>query len=253
MRVFALSDLHIDYELNQQWTAQLSTYDYRDDVLILAGDVSDSLLQLEWCLKSLVSRFKKILYVPGNHDLWVIRDKSERHSLDKFNQICTLVRDCGASMQAFHEGSLSIIPLLGWYDYSFGQPDTELFSIWADFYACRWPAHFSARDITTHFVQLNEPILSHVRQTVISFSHFLPRIDLMPAYIPLDKRKLYPVLGAYALETQIRQLASKIHVYGHSHINQNITIDGISYINNAFGYPQEVRITAKQLLCVYEI
>lgn len=74
MRIFALSDLHIDYDLNKQWIAQLSTDDYRDDVLILAGDVSDSLLLLEWCLKTLASRFKKVLYVPGNHDLWVIRD-----------------------------------------------------------------------------------------------------------------------------------------------------------------------------------
>ncbi len=252
MRIFALSDLHIDYDFNKQWIAQLSTYDYRDDVLILAGDVSDSLLLLEWCLKTLASRFKKVLYVPGNHDLWVIRDGPERQSLDKFQQICTLVENCGASMQAFHRGALSIIPLLGWYDYSFGQPSAEIFATWADYHACRWPEHFSAHEITAHFVQLNEPLFNNLKQTVISFSHFLPRIDLMPAYIPLEKRTLYPVLGTNILEKQIRQLDSTIHVYGHSHVNRSVTIEGISYINNAFGYPRETHIAAKQLLCIYE-
>lgn len=42
MRVFTLSDIHIEYMVNKQWVADLSAIDYRDDVLILAGDISDS-------------------------------------------------------------------------------------------------------------------------------------------------------------------------------------------------------------------
>jgi predicted phosphodiesterase len=53
------------------------------------------------------------------------------------------------------------------------------------------------------------------------------------------------------LDTQLRQLGSTLHIYGHSHVNRRIDIDGITYINNAFGYPQETRITAKQLLCIH--
>lgn len=39
-----------------------------------------------------------------------------------------------------------------------------------------------------------------------------------------------------------------IHVYGHSHINRNVRIDGIRYINNALGYPQESAIAARRLI-----
>ena len=91
------------------------------------------------------------------------------------------------------------------------------------------------------------------RNTVISFSHFLPRIDLMPSYIPKKHRILYPVLGSTIIEDQVRQLAPTIHVYGHSHVNRDIEIDGIQYINNAFGYPKETRIAAKELLCIYAL
>jgi len=73
----------------------------------------------------------------------------------------------------------------------------------------------------------------------------------MPHYIPADKRMLYPVLGSSLLEAQLRVLDSKLHVYGHSHVNRQVRIDGVTYINNAFGYPNETRITAKQLLCIY--
>jgi predicted phosphodiesterase len=53
------------------------------------------------------------------------------------------------------------------------------------------------------------------------------------------------------LEQQIRLLRSDIHVYGHSHVNRRIEIGGITYINNAFGYPSETRIAAKRLLCIH--
>ena len=86
----------------------------------------------------------------------------------------------------------------------------------------------------------------------ISFSHFLPRIDLLPTYIPESNRYLHPVLGAFRLEEQIRYLNSNIHVYGHSHVNTEIKKEDTLYINNAFGYPSEIRITTKQLKCVLE-
>lgn len=41
-------------------------------------------------------------------------------------------------------------------------------------------------------------------------------------------------------------------VYGHSHINRQVFKDNTMYINNAFGYPDETQITAKELKCVFE-
>ena len=56
MRVFAVSDVHVDYSPNLQWVEQLSTSDYQHDVLILAGDVSDSLPLLIRCFQALTRR-----------------------------------------------------------------------------------------------------------------------------------------------------------------------------------------------------
>jgi len=43
MRLFATSDLHTDYKDNFRWLAGISDRDYRDDALIVAGDISDRL------------------------------------------------------------------------------------------------------------------------------------------------------------------------------------------------------------------
>lgn len=252
MRIFALSDIHVDYEANARWIDDLSLADYRDDVLILAGDVSDTLRLLEWCLRSFAARFKKVLFVPGNHDLWVVRDAAHKTSLDKFAEVAALVEVCGASMRTFRHRGVAIVPLLGWYDYSFGAPTPELKSMWMDYHACRWPSGFQEREIAEHFAAMNVNDASVIGERTITFSHFLPRIDLMPAFIPSNLRELYPVLGSTLLESQLRARNSTLHVYGHSHVNRAIDIDGVTYVNNAFGYPAETRIAAKALLCIHE-
>jgi hypothetical protein len=120
-----------------------------------------------------------------------------------------------------------------------------------DFRACRWPEGWSERHITDYFIGLNDLHRIHKGTVTISFSHFLPRIDLMPSFIPIKLRSIYPVLGTTRLERQIREIGPDIHIYGHSHVNRDVVINGVNYINNAFAYPHEDRIAAKALRCVY--
>lgn len=254
MRVFTISDIHVDFEENLRWLNNLSCFDYQNDLLILAGDVTDILPLFEKTLISLRERFLEVLFIPGNHDLWVHRS-NVKHSLEKLRLIKTIIIDCGIRIEPFHLTSLSIIPLFGWYDYSFGQPSREMIKTWADYLACTWPANYDEQSITEYFISINEPFVTecNTNRFIISFSHFLPRIDVMPCYIPDDKRRLYPVLGTTLLEKQIRRLGSQIHVYGHSHVNNQVMKDNTLYINNAFGYPYETRIAAKELKCILEI
>ena len=110
MRVFALSDMHVDFEVNARWVAGLSAQDYKDDLLILAGDVTDLAGRLQWCLSTLASRFRKVMFVPGNHELWVIREAPESNSLQKFAQVAAIAASAGVWMQPWHESGLSIYP-----------------------------------------------------------------------------------------------------------------------------------------------
>jgi predicted phosphodiesterase len=260
MRVFAVSDLHIDYASNCQWVRDLSLVDYQDDILLLGGDISHKIPLIEACFKQMVACFKHVIFVPGNHDLWVRREQG--HSLDKFYQLQALAADCGVSTSAYHQAGVSLVPLYSWYDFSFGACSDYLKQRWMDFICCQWPEDewdFDASTglalesyINAFFLNLNRPHLAIENETIISFSHFLPRIDVMPSYIPKQHQLLYPVLGCQGLDEQVRELGSSIHVYGHSHVNRQVEIEGIRYINNAFGGPGEERISAKALLCVYD-
>ena len=232
MRVFAVSDIHVDYAENLDWILGLDRNEFANDILILAGDVTDKMALLERVFRSLTACFKAVMFVPGNHELWVT---------------------CGVHSNVFEISGISFVPLYSWYDFSFGEPDRHLRRAWRDFHACSWPDHLpESGDVSDHFLALNIPRLETNNEIVISFSHFLPRIDVMPSKIPIERRNIYPVLGSEALGVQVKQLHPKIHVYGHSHVNQSIQLDDIEFVNNAFAYPSEARIARKKLHCIYE-
>lgn len=251
MRIFAISDLHLDYQVNAEWFYNISEYDFANDILIIAGDLTDKVPELKKAFQYIKRSFKKVFFVPGNHDLWVSRSNI-KCSINKFKIVKKIALDNGISILPEKIGNINIVPLLSWYDYTFGEPSEDLLKIWNDFKACSWPYGNEVSKINDYFLSNNHYMKKEDHEMTISFSHFLPRIDIMPSYIPLDKRIIYPTLGTQKLDEAIRLLGSEIHVYGHSHVNRNVTIDNVTYINNAYGYPNETRITLKELVCIYE-
>ncbi len=251
MRIYAISDIHVDYDENKTWLNNLSKYEYIDDIIIVAGDISDNIQLIEETFIAFGKRFSKVFFVPGNHELWVKRDKT-MNSLEKFFKILQIADQYGIYTKPLSVGKVSVVPLYSWYDYTFGRPDSDLISSWADYLYCCWPEGCDIETISEKFFMLNVENLKITNEYIISFSHFLPTLELI--LIKGLKRKYFlnPVLGSSFLHEQIKKLKSKLHVYGHSHINFCREVDGTMYINNAYGYPHEKHIAAKKLMCIHD-
>ena len=80
-RVYLWSDLHTDQEEN--WTRVRALGDVPPgSCLLLPGDVATRLTRLRETLEYLATRFAHIVYVPGNHELWIVREDGVT-SMDK--------------------------------------------------------------------------------------------------------------------------------------------------------------------------
>jgi predicted phosphohydrolase len=238
MRVFAISDLHTDFKENRLVVERLPDDTFTADTLIVAGDVADRLEVIEYTLALLRSKFRQVCYVPGNHELWV-RDGAY-DSLEKLRRVLEACRRVGVETSPVEIDGLWVVPLLSWYEPAFDGDDdrgAEELEGWADFYFCKWPA--GVRDVCRHFLDMNEANIPRPEGPVISFSHFLPRRDLLPPREFLRFKSLPRVSGCAPLDGQIRRLKSVVHVFGHSHINTDRVIDGVRYVNNALRYPRE--------------
>ncbi|XP_002737627.1 uncharacterized protein LOC100378179 [Saccoglossus kowalevskii] len=285
-RVFAISDIHVDHPANLDWINGWSDQRYRDDVLIVAGDVTDYLPLLESTLSSFKKKFKSVFYVPGNHELWLRKNPRPSQisntlmdSIQKFQHILSICDTIGVhttpqSIACVDNTQVMIVPLFSWYStpetdevdslYLSGpHPDNveKMNKMWMDNHFCVWP-HLETT-ISKHFAALNNKHVKQYSIPVISFSHFLPRQDLILAckkdeeavareqdLLSLGKQNLprqgstigfnfTRFAGCKILETQIRRLCSQVHVYGHQHRNRDRDINGVRYVSHCLGYKRE--------------
>ncbi|EFA85678.1 predicted protein [Heterostelium album PN500] len=257
VKVYCVSDIHTDYPSNLEHIKQLPAKE--DSVLIVCGDISDNIKIIETTLTSLKSKYPAgVFFIPGNHELWCGRSDNCSNSMQKLNLITELCKRIGVIMSptSVHE-DLAIVPMFGWYHPSFDEDwsklsdkekketFTELYTVWNDFRHCKWDiAHL---DISKRFLDMNDRIIDDFMEkhqysypnNIITFSHFLPRRDLLPPKELLLYKSLPMVVGDTQLDGQLRKLGSNIHVYGHTHIDKDITIDKVKYVQNAFGSPHE--------------
>ncbi len=266
MRVFTLSDLHADFDENLDWLKQLSQSVYRDDALIVGGDVCDKTDRFKEVLYVLKERFSMVFFVPGNHDLW-LRENGFRDSLEKFWSLIEICKAYDVKTNPVklnpdsEESMVWVVPLFSWYVkpeegvdslFIFKPGEDPTLRMWSDNYLIKWPADYENGGINDHFLDLNRKyIKTGFTAPVISFSHFLPRQDLIfslnwerdkARLIKMDRTPAFNfsrVAGTRRLEEQIRYLQSRIHISGHQHRNRNRTIDKVHYISHCLGYPRE--------------
>lgn len=250
MKVWATSDLHIDYTENFEWFLNISSTDYTKDILIIAGDIIHDMSKMQQLFQSIVPKFWKVLFVPGNHDIWLMPSEKGWDSMLKFQKVLELVQEEGVQISPFITDDLAIVPLFSWYDFSFGQPTPTIQRAWMDFKACKWLEPLE--EIANAFFKMNEAHLHPKSKEIISFAHFLSNPVLIPDRVPPLVKSLIPVFGSKRIEEQLHILKPTLHIYGHSHLNRSAVFNGIWYLNNAFGYPHESHICRKYLVCVYE-
>ena len=239
MPIYAISDLHTDNRENRELVERISTSDYQNDTLIVAGDISNNLKIMEATFSLLTTRFKQIFFVPGNHEFWV--SKETENSLIKFDQILSLCRDLGIQTQPKIVENAWVVPLFSWYEAAFfpeGNLNAKELEGWGDYHLCKWP-DTSDFDPCNHFVELNHEHIRPYDRPVISFSHFVPRLDLIPPPNLLFFKSLPIVSGSTKIEEMVRAIGSAVHVFGHTHINVDRSTNGIRYLQNALRYPRE--------------
>ncbi|CEM23230.1 unnamed protein product [Vitrella brassicaformis CCMP3155] len=313
MRIFAISDVHTDYRANLEYVQGLSQTAYKEDAVIVAGDVSDRLATLRTTLQLFTEKFGH-----GNHDVWVTRDevfhspspsRNPTHtrssgngsssgsssnpkfadSAAKLQYIFTMCDEMGIVTTPKRlawqrqwtentppapppsdrssnpsEGTIWVVPLLSWYHTDFDtEPDIPnlplppVEQVITDFATCRWPDGLSAADgsraLAEYFDQMNDRRLNgsgkrNIRswddidvsvEQVISFSHFLPRLDLLPEKRFLFYPNLPKAVGSDLLGQRVARLRPDMHVFGHTHFGWDTQINGTRFLQLALSYPYE--------------
>lgn len=266
--VYAISDLHVDYTDNMKWVESIEPERYQQDVLLIAGDVSDSIHNLRHALCSLCKKFRFVFFVPGNHELWVHGNQAAKQapegcsssadSIQKLQEVLRLCDELGVITNPTKVSSdLWIVPLIAWHHGSWDtEPDVPYVPVAGkmtigDYSKCVWPetvpghsklgserlARWVSESMNDN--DLLQSIAADFGARVISLSHFLPFQELLPEKRFLYYPNLAKAVGSRFLAAQVTALQPDIHIFGHTHFAWDQTVKGIRCIQPPLCYPGE--------------
>lgn len=125
-KLFAISDLHVGYSENRAVVEGLRP-ESDDDWLIVAGDVGAVFDDVRWALTLLSRRFSKVVWTPGNHELWTLPadpvqlrgEQRYRGLVEMCRELRVLTPEDDYAVWEGCGGPVTIAPLFVLYDYSF--------------------------------------------------------------------------------------------------------------------------------------
>jgi 3',5'-cyclic AMP phosphodiesterase CpdA len=93
----------------------------------VAGDVGEFAADIEWALGTLAERFAKVIWAPGNHELWTHpREPLTLRGVERYQHLVELCRQLGVITPedpylqwTGAGGAAVIVPMFLLYDYSF--------------------------------------------------------------------------------------------------------------------------------------
>jgi 3',5'-cyclic AMP phosphodiesterase CpdA len=255
--LFATSDLHVTHEGNKEIIESIRPT-HEGDWLIVAGDVAESMDAIEWTLRLLADRFAKVLWVPGNHELWTVsQDPAAPRGVARYDHLIELCRGLGVvtpedeyPVWETDEESFVVAPLFLLYDYSFRTPGSTFEDAMEHAYSTGLvftdeqvlhPDPFASRqEWCAHRVELTERRLAAIpgdKRTVLA-SHF-------PLHRGPTTMLRHPHLAMWCgteltADWHLRFRAA-VAVYGHLHIPLTLEYDGVRFEEVSLGYPREWR------------
>jgi 3',5'-cyclic AMP phosphodiesterase CpdA len=258
--LFATSDLHVTHTGNAPVVESIRP-DSPDDWLLVAGDVGERMTAVTDTLAMLRERFARVVWVPGNHELWTPPRDPDQHRGEA--RYAELVARCRAIDVLTPEDDfvvwphgpqpLTVAPLFLLYDYSWRTPalarlpvgdalarSREAGVLCSDEFFLHADPHHSRADWCARRLEITTQRLAAVppgRRTIL-LSHWpLHRHAVRPLRLP----EFAMWCGTEQTEDWHLRYRAELAVYGHLHIPRTTWQDGVRFEEVSLGYPREWR------------
>jgi 3',5'-cyclic AMP phosphodiesterase CpdA len=254
--LFATSDLHSSFSENRRIIDGMRP-ESSDDWLIVAGDVDDTFSKIEKTLSLLRGRYAKVIWTPGNHELWTLRDDPvQLRGAARYQALVQMCRDNDIltpedefAIWPDPNGPVTIVPLFLLYDHSWLAPGTinkkesleyayDTGVVCADemlLHPNPYPDRESWCSARLKEAEDRLLVLGPEAKTVLVGHWPLVRQ-------PTDALR-FPEFAQWCGTTRTAdwhiRFRAEVVVYGHLHIPRTTYYDGVRFEEVSIGYPRE--------------
>ena len=264
MRLVLTSDLHVEHHPEVIPLVAERVQALRPDVLIVAGDLTHDLDTLEAALTRLAGAAPRLVFIPGNHDLWCAaegpnsRDKYEREIPAR----CARAGVIALQHEPVELDGVVFCGSTGWYDYSlrsreldgtFSRADYERGSWgrlrWNDKQRIVWPGDDGARldDVAIcdrMVADLERQLADAGARPTVVVTHHLPLPELVTSRGELPWDFINGFMGSDRLGAAMQRAANvRYGACGHTHFRKRAVVAGprgeFAVESSPVGYPRE--------------
>ena len=253
MRLLATSDLHLAHRENRAALEALPPH--RDDWLIVAGDIGERPEHLVFALETLTSRFSRVIWTPGNHDLWCPPDATDRtRGQARYDELVAICRAHGAVtpedpyVEWPGEPGTFIVPMFLLFDYTFRPDEVPIAQAvaWARatgvvcsdeqlLDATPWPSRSAWCHARCDLTETRLRSLPAGARTIL-VNHWPLRYDLArPPRIP----RFSVWCGTRRTEDWAERFHARAVISGHLHFRTTLWRHGVRFDEVSLGYPRD--------------
>ena len=254
--LFATSDLHSSYSENGRIIDNFRP-ESSDDWLIVAGDVDETFSKIEKTLALLRQRYAKVIWTPGNHDLWTLRDDPvQLRGAARYQALVHMCRQNDIltpedefAIWSGPSGPVTIVPLFLLYDYSWFAPGMGTKNKSLEY------AYDTGVVCTDEMLLYPDPYHdreswcdARLKETERRLLALGPDVKtVLVGHWPLIRQPTqalrFPEFAQWCGTTRTAdwhvRFRAKVVVYGHLHIPRTTYYDGVRFEEVSVGYPRE--------------
>ncbi|GAB1260115.1 metallophosphoesterase family protein [Aurantivibrio plasticivorans] len=254
MKLLAISDLHLDNKKNLLALQELQSQG--DSWLILAGDICTRADILAESLMVLKSRFSEIIWVPGNHELWLDQPDIYTSSVEKYFALVEICRELGVHTPEDEypvfpgHSPFRVAPLCLLYDYSFrpAHVQHEHAVAWAveSGVLCRDESMIATEPFSS-IVEWCQARVDYTRSRLERLEDDVPLIlvNHFPLRYDLSRTMRIPRFSIWCGTRYTEDWHKRYNVHavvsGHLHMRSTDYRDGVRYEEVSLGYPRDWR------------
>lgn len=246
--LWVVSDLHVTWPANRERVERLRPAD-PGDWLIVAGDVAEAVDVVVDTLAALRRRFSRVIWTPGNHELFA-RPTERFRGRERYDRLVDLLREVGVDTPEDPYpvfGDVTLAPLFTLYDYSFRPPALTGLSD-AEALAAADTARATLDDVLRiapyvdipawcrERVAYSEARLDEVTGPTLLVNHW-------PLVIEPTRSMRHPEMALWCGTTLTRDFPHRYRavaaVHGHLHLPREIRVEGVPHVDVSLGYPFE--------------
>ncbi|WP_128375762.1 metallophosphoesterase family protein [Streptomyces cavernae] len=257
-QLLAISDLHIGYAENRALVERMRPHTDADWLLV-AGDVAETVADIRWALGTLAGRFAKVIWTPGNHELWThpkdeitLRGEARyRHLVDVCRELGVITPEDPYPVWEGPGGPVVVAPLFLLYDYTWLPRGCLSKEEGLDY------AHGTGIVCTDEHLLHPDPYPTREAWCRARVAHTEGRLLTLPPELPTVLVNHYPLdrhptdvlwhpefamwCGTRMTADWHRRFRAAAMVYGHLHIPRTTHLDSVPFEEVSVGYPREWR------------